>query len=359
MNGAIPGDVIEAIERLGAQSNGDVAALVAQARALAPGAFADDALLARALEQAALRRGSVQERGAVWWLACAVATLRASSIASPQEDAEVVAARALGELSRSPAAAGPLPPGARWLVAGHAEPPPTAHAIELAKKNASTYIERLDAELAGRAPLLASKWQSAAGDATRAAIEEALGTYSAAAASARAGLSRVVDFAVARGGDAAVAQAGAAALAELDDVVLPALRGRIDEARRATFGSVAAPPPPISLDEGRPSFAGAAPPSFAPGGQSAPQPSAPSPSVQPAIANPTGPVSSIADLDAAMRAAFERAWASPDAQNRAAFEATVRARYEVETASIPDPEARRQALDHYVAHALAQLPQRS
>ena len=59
-----------------------------------------------------------------------------------------------------------------------------------------------------------------------------------------------------------------------------------------------------------------------------------------------------------MRAAFERAWTSPDPSNLAAFEQAVRTRYEVETASMPDPEARRKALDHYVAHALAQLPAR-
>ena len=44
----------------------------------------------------------------------------------------------LGELERQ---------GARWLVAGHAEPPATAHALELARKNAAIYVERLDAEL--------------------------------------------------------------------------------------------------------------------------------------------------------------------------------------------------------------------
>jgi hypothetical protein len=58
----------------------------------------------------------------------------------------------------------------------------------------------------------------------------------------------------------------------------------------------------------------------------------------------------------AMRTAFERAWASPGPETRAAFEQAVRARYEVETASILDPAERHRALEHYVAHALAQLP---
>jgi hypothetical protein len=60
-----------------------------------------------------------------------------------------------------------------------------------------------------------------------------------------------------------------------------------------------------------------------------------------------------------MREAFERAWASPDANNLAAFEQAVRARYEIETAAMPDPEARQKALDHYVAHAMSQLPART
>ncbi|MGZ5971244.1 MAG: hypothetical protein ACXWP4_26415, partial [Polyangiales bacterium] len=137
---------LEAIERLGSQCTGDVPGLIAAARAF----VADDVALARACDQAALRRAQAGDRGAVWWLACAIATLRASPVASAQDDAELNAARALGETARSPAATSPLPPAARWLVAGHAEPPPVAHAIELARKNATTYVERLDAELEGR-----------------------------------------------------------------------------------------------------------------------------------------------------------------------------------------------------------------
>jgi hypothetical protein len=60
-----------------------------------------------------------------------------------------------------------------------------------------------------------------------------------------------------------------------------------------------------------------------------------------------------------MRVAFERAWAAPDPNNLAAFEHAVRARYEIETAAMPDPEARQKALDHYVAHAMSQLPART
>lgn len=327
---------IEAIERLASACTGDVPGLIASARSV----VADDVALARACDAASTRRAQAGDRGAVWWLACAIATLRASPLASAQEDAELNAARALGEIARSPAAIAPLPPGARWLVAGHAEPPPVAHAIELARKNATTYIERLDAELEGRERLLLAKWQQAATSDTRAAIEEALGTYANAMVLARASLSRVLDQIAAKSGDPAVAEAGARALAELDDATLPSLRARIENARRTIFG--APEPPPQPMAEGRPSFAGAAPPSFQVGTPAPPVVEAPR---------------TVEQLDAAMRAAFERAWAGGDAE-RAAFEAAVRARYEQETASIPDPDARQQALDHYVAHALAQLPAR-
>lgn len=347
----IPADVLEALERLGAQTSGDVPGLVESARAVAPGPFASAATLAGALEQAAHRRAAAGDRTAAWWLACAIATVRASPIASAQEDAEVVAARILGELPHSPAAVGPLPQGARWIVSGAAEPAPSTQTLELARRNATTYVERLDAELAGRAAPLRAKWDAAPVEATRVAIEEALSSYATAAASTRGALSRVVDHVVARSGDAALAQAGEAALAELDDVVLPGLLGRIDEAR-AALGSTPAPAPHEPMD--RPSFAGAAPPVFHH------QSSAPAP-VSHAPSAPSAPSGSpsLEQLDAAMRAAFERAWADPAPAARQAFEQAVRARYEHETASIPDPAARQQALDHYVAHALAQLPARA
>ena len=331
-----PNEVIEGIERLGAQSNGDVPALISAART---GAGVDDLSLARAIEEAAVRRARAGDRGGAWWLACAVATLRASPIASAQEDAELVAARVLGELSRSPAALAPLPQPARWIVAGHGEPPPTAEAIELARRNASTYIERLDAELAGRAPSLRTRAE-AAGEAAHAPIEEALASYASAIAATRGALARVVDYVVAR--DPNQSPAGERALAEIDEVVAPSLAGRIDEVRR---GLQAAPrvAEPVIME--RPSFAGAAPPSFRPGGT----PSIPS---APPAAQPT-----LEDLDGAMRVAFERAWASPDPASLAAFEQSVRARYAGETAAM-DPEARQKALDHYVAHAMAQLPPR-
>jgi hypothetical protein len=327
---------IEAIERLGSECTGDVPGMIAAARSI----IADDVALAHACDAAIVRRAQAGDRGGVWWLACALATLRASPIASAQEDAELNAARALGEIARSPAAIAPLPPGARWLVAGHAEPPPVAHAIELARKNATTYIERLDAELEGRERLLLAKWQQAATNDTRAAIEEALGTYASALTLTRAALSRVLDHVAAKSADPAVSETGARALAELDDATLPSLRSRIESARRTIFGAPEAPPSIVT--EGRLSFAGAAPPSFQVGTPAPPVVEAPR---------------TVEQLDAAMRAAFERAWAGGDAE-RAAFEAAVRARYEQETASIPDPDARRQALDHYVAHALAQLTPR-
>lgn len=323
-----PNEVLQAIESLAAQCNGDVPGLIASARSAAN---TDEASLARAMEDAAKNRARAGDRGATWWLACAIATLRASPITSPQEDAELVAARVLGELARAPAALAPLPPGARWLMAGYAEPPPTADAIELARKNATTYIERLDAELAGRAPSLRHKASS--GD-VHTAIEEALASYTTAIASTRAGLSRAIDYILAR--DPSHAPIAEQALNELDDVVAPSLRSRIDEVRRGLTGAPAVDP---SMME-RPSFAGAAPPTFQQG-----QPSVPSAPI----------TSTVEDLDRAMRAAFERAWAAPDAGNLAAFEQAIRARYEIETASMPDPEARKKALDHYVAHAMAQL----
>jgi hypothetical protein len=341
MSGRVPPEIVEAIERLGAQSNGDVPALIHSARATAEVPFRDDALLAHALEEAAARRGGAGDRGGAWWLACAVATLRASPIGSAQEDAEIAAARALNELSRSAAAVGPLPERARWIVAGQAEPPHVEATIELARKNATTYIERLDAELAGRAPSLKSRAASR-NEAVASAIDEVLASYTLAIATARAALSRALDQVVARSGDSNLAQKAAVALAELDDVVIPALRSRVDDVRSAMSNPTPSVEP--SFVE-RPSFAGAAPPAFRPG-----EPAAP--------AQPM-PTTSVEELDRRMREAFERAWASQDPSNLAAFEQAVRARYELETSSMPDPEARQKALDHYVAHAMSQLPART
>jgi hypothetical protein len=330
-----PNEVLQAIEGLGAQCTGDIPALIGSVRIAAPGN--DDASLARAIEEAATRRARAGDRGATWWLACAVATLRASSVGSPQEDAELVAARVLGELSRSPAALAPLPPGARWIMAGYAEPPATREAIELARKNATTYLERLDAELAGRAAALQNKAQ-VGGSALHAPIEAALASYVSAIASTRAAVSRACDYILAR--DASHADLADTVLRELDEVVTPPLRSRIEEVRRTLSGV----PVQSFAEVERPSFAGAAPPSFQPGG------------AVPSVPPQQGPRPTVEELDAAMRAAFERAWSNPDPANRAAFEQAVRARYEVETASMPDPDARQKALDHYVAHALSQLP---
>lgn len=348
---SVPTEVVDGLTELGRVCNGDVPALITAARGVAPGPFSDDALLARGCEDAAERAAQRGDRGGAWWLACAVATLRASPLASPQEEAELVVARVTGELSRSPAALGPLPDGARWLVAG--QPEVTADALELARRNATTYLERLEAELAGRAAPLRAKWEQAPVDDLRAAIEEALGTYLGAMVRTRAGLSRVVDQIVAKGGDA---QRARATLEELDDVVAPTLGARVAEVRAMLGAPIAAPEPPLESGMDRPSFAGAAPPAFRAGQQgaaSAPSAVPPVPPVPPIAM--VAAVASVEELDAAMRAAFERAWASPDPMNMGAFETAVRARYERETASIPDPDQRKQALDHYVAHAMAQL----
>lgn len=335
----VPTEIVDALTELGRQCNGDVPGLVVAARATAPGPFADDALLAQGCEGAAARAAERGDRGGAWWLACAVATLRASPLSTPQEDAELIVARVTGELSRSPAALAPLPEGARWLVAGQPEPPASAESLELARRNASTYLERLDAELSGRTLPLRAKWESAPVDTTRAAIEEALASYVAAVARTRAGLSRIVDQLVAKG---IAAERAGAAVAELDDVVIPALQARMGEVR-AMFGAPVAPPPVVEAPiVDRPSFAGAAPPAFQPGSS-------------PVVLENVPATPSLEDLDVAMRVAFEQAWASPDPANVAGFERAVRARYERETTSIPDPDQRRQALDHYVAHAMAQL----
>lgn len=353
MSGKVPAEIVDAIARLGSQSNGDVPGLVSAARATAEGPFTDDALLAAACEAAAGRAAEQGDRRGAWWLACCVAMLRASPLASPQEDAELVAARVLGELPRSPAALAALPQAARWIVASQPEPPPSAETIELARRNATTYLERLDAELSGRVSALRARWQAAPLEGTRAAIEEALASYATAIASTRAALARVVDHVVARSGDASLSQGGSAALSELDDTAIPALRARVDEVRAIIGGASLPAPEPIGE---RLSFAGAAPPTFQPGSSpSAPTASAPAPPAE--LPGPPQPPAAptVDDLDREMRAAFERAWNAPDAANVAAFEHAVRARYELETASIPDPDARRQALDHYVAHAMAQL----
>lgn len=332
----VPAEIVEALAQLGAQSNGDVPALVNAARMAAPGPFADDALLARGCESAAQRAAERGDRGGAWWLACAVATLRASPLGTPQEEAELVVARVTGELSRSPAALAPLPEGARWLVAGQPEPPPADGSIELARRNATTYLERLEAELSGRAAPLRAKWEQAPNEGTRAAIEEALASYESAITRTRAALSRAIDHLSAK--DPRFAARGVEVLTELDDAVIPTLRGRIGEVK-GIFGAAPAPAPVIDPNiVERPSFAGAAPPAF-----------------QPGAAPPSQPTTSLEQLDLAMRAAFEQAWAAQDAASLAAFEQAVRARYEHETASIPDPEQRRQALDHYVAHAMAQV----
>jgi hypothetical protein len=115
------------------------------------------------------------------------------------------------------------------------------------------------------------------------------------------------------------------------------------------MASTAVDPSVRSMSGERLSFAGAAPPSFAKGGVSGPH------SAIPLVSRPNAPSTPEA-LEANMRGAFEQAWTNPGAETRQAFIVAVRARYEVETASIEPADARQRALDHYVAHALAQLP---
>ena len=355
----LPAELIGALEQLGASCNGDVGALVSAARSQAPGPFVDSALLARALETAAQRRAAAADRTGAWWLACAVATLRSSPLWSPQEEAEVTAARIFGELAQSPAARAPLAEGARWIVAGNAEPPPNATTIELARRNALVHLERLDGELAAKSAGLRARVEAARGDsATRQGVEDAITSHDLGGTNTRAALARVIDHVVARAGDPTLAQAGATALSELDERALPTLAARTLAARQllTAYGEPtgdATGQPRVS----RPSFAGAAPPSFRQGDPAAGGMAPHSPS-QPLMVpvQILGAPPSREALESAMRTAFEHAWTSPGPETRGAFIQAVRARYELETTSILDPDARQRALDHYVAHALAQLP---
>ena len=347
----LPAELVESLERLGASCTGDVTALVQAARAQAPGPFADPALLAQGLEAAAMRRAAAADRAGAWWLACAVATLRASPLWSPQEEAEVTAARIFGELAQSPAARAPLAEGARWIVAGFPEPPPTAATIELARRNALVHLERLDGELAARGAELRARIEGGRGDvATKQLVEEAIASYDVAGVTTRGALARAIDHVVARANDPSLATAGAAALSELDERALPSLAARTLAARQLITAHGEPAIAATFLDRAeRPSFAGAAPPSFRQR----------DPSLQGQVAIPVqilGAPPSREALEAAMRTAFEQAWTSPGPESRNAFIQAVRARYELETASIADPEARQRALDHYVAHSLAQLP---
>ncbi len=352
-----PAEILDPLERLGAASQGDVPALIAEARAHAPGPFADELVFAQAMEAAAERRAAAGDRAGTWWLCCALATLRASALATAQEDAEINAARLFGELPQSPAARAPVPEPARWLVAGAAEPTPAGVSIELARRNAIIHLDRLGAELTTRAEAMRGQADALRRDPSRLqAIEEAIATYDLAAGSTRAALGRVIDHVIARSGNATLAKAGQDALAELDDRAIPALRARTLEARRSLGSTTELYGASVAIEEApqRPSFAGAAPPSFR--GSQGSQAGAPSPGPAPvAIAPSAGPPTREA-LEASMRTAFEHAWTSPGAESRAAFVQAVRARYELETAAIPDPQARQQALDHYIAHAVAQLP---
>ncbi|GAC1369309.1 MAG: hypothetical protein NVSMB47_19330 [Polyangiales bacterium] len=192
-------EAIDVGERLGSTCTGDVGALLGAARAQLPAL--DDGGLAAAFEVAGRRRAIAGDRTAAWWLACAVVTLRPSPLATPQEDAELVAARCMGELAHSPAARAPIPEPARWLVAAAAEPAPVAHTIELARANARRHLERLDAELAARMPSRRARIEAARGDASAlASLAQAVATEPAGLAAPRAALVRALDHVVARRG---------------------------------------------------------------------------------------------------------------------------------------------------------------
>ncbi len=336
MNAGDP--LITQLEQHVAACTGDVPALVAATAAVHPG-FSDPLQHARALDVALAQRAAAGDRNGAWWCACAAAVVRASPLTTPQEDAELAVARVFGELSQSAAARGPLPEGARWMVAAYPEPPPTGHALELARKNAATYAERLDAELQGRVPTLLARVGAA--PSTLTVAYEVLASYAAAAANVRASMVRVGDRCVAS--DPTLAPMVVRAVAELDDAVLAGLLGRVAEAR-AALGEVGAAPA-VKHDDSRTSFVGAAPPSFE------------HRDAAPVASTPPAPMSgaTIEQLEAAMRTAFERAWATRDPNDRTAFEHAVRARYTPEVANIPDPEQQRKALEHYVSHALSQL----
>jgi hypothetical protein len=329
-------EVVVGVEQLGAACTGDVPALVAAARASSV-SFADDATLARVIELAGAARAAAGDQGGSWWLACASASLRAPAEIAQQDEAEIAAARFARALPQSAKAHGPLPPSYRWIVGAQAELAPGPAAIELARRNALTHLERLDAELTARAPSLRAQLEAPGLDAPRLeAIERALASYEAAAKLVRAAVRRVIDHVLARaGGDPSLEQAGLAALAELDEVALPTLRAHVAEGRRvaAGFAGMAA-----TAKANVPPLAAGAP--LAAGTPLAPAASMRSPE----------------ELEGAMRQAFEQAWASPSPQTRAAFEQAVRARYAAEVASIADPAEREAALAHYVTHAVAQLP---
>jgi hypothetical protein len=315
-------DPIDALGRAAADCNGDVLGLVARGRAQDP-AFEDDGKLAATFERAAARRGAAGDRVGTWWLACATATLRDAGIASPQEEAELCAARCLGELVGSAVARGPLPLGAQWLVGGAGAPAPSASTLALAHRNAMTHLERLDAELAGREPLVHDAVARAHDPEVRRAIDEALSSYVNAVRATRAALVRVGDHLVAISGDGALGGTARSAVLELDEVAGAALLERVGRLR-AAVGLVA------PRRTGR---------------------SATFSSVDiPAVPRDVGA------LESAMRAAYEHAWGQPSPATRAAFEQAVRARYEVEVEAIDDPAERAAALEHYVQYAMAQIP---
>lgn len=337
--------LVNAVEQLAIRHAGQVEDLIRNARSLSAD-FTSDLQLAAALEAAAVRRAQANDRQTGWVLACAVAMVRGAGLTSVQEDAELTMARSFGELAHTTAAHSPLPEGARWLVAGQPQPPPTPATVELSRRNALAYIEQLDAELASREGILFDRltaastprrssgpaWDPSLVDAVR----EVLGTYSLAILRTRSGLGRVIDGVVARARDPEVARAGTAALREVDDGAGPALERRLQRLSAQVEANPGTAHPTLAE---RSSLVGSAPPAFQY------RPSSPNQVAEP-----------VDHLEQRMRAAFEAAWSTPSPANRERFEQAVRARYERETASIADPNVRRAALDHYVAQALAQLP---
>lgn len=362
MAATIPVEVVRGLEQLATNSMGDVPELVADARQGT--GMTDPPLLAKALEAAGEARAAAGDSTAAWWLACAAATLRTPPEVAQQDEAEITAARFARALGQSAKACGEIPGPYRWLVAAQAELQPSPAAIELARKNAVTHLERLDAELTARGPILRAQLELPGLDEARlVAVEQALATYEAQATLARAALRRVVDHVVGRaGGDPAAEQLGVVALAELDDVVIPGLRRHLAEARALAAGFAAhaqaaaaqAAPPHSAAAHAAPASAHA----HAPAPVSAsPIAAAPAPASMAGYpAPPSMPTPSVDELERAMRSAFELAWASPGPQTRAAFEQAARARYTPDVAHIADPAAREAALQHYVTHSLAQLP---
>ncbi|MFI5299044.1 MAG: hypothetical protein ACHREM_13185 [Polyangiales bacterium] len=219
-------EALAAIDAIATRAQGDTERLVAEVSAAFP-SLEDRAATAAWLEAAARRRATAGDRPSAWSLACAVATARSSALVEVREEAERTLARVFGELRECASARADLPENLAWIVAGARAPNADAATIELARRNASAHLERLDAELAARSDRLLRC--ARAGDL--ATVAKAIASYEAAAVDVRAALQRALDHVLARidaHADApALSQAAASCLAVVDDAVVPALRRRI------------------------------------------------------------------------------------------------------------------------------------